>query len=260
MGNSQLRNPGAPQRDVGEPNESPRQVQDLIDDGIPPAPIAFDGVLVIVGGGALDVHLLHQLAAAGAHLVGADGGGDAIAAAGLVPEAIIGDFDSLVDPAQWDARTRLLKVSEQETTDFEKALYCTRAPVTVGLGMTGKRFDHTLAALDAVARHAQNRRIILVDESDIALAVAGSFGFEVEVGARVSVHPLTPVKFRRSAGLKYPLDGLRLAPGVRTGTSNEASAVRFSVEPDAGDAGVWLLILERRYLDALIAAMETANQ
>lgn len=255
MGNSQLRKPGAPQRDVGEPNESPRQVQDLIDDGMPPSPIAFDGVLVIVGGGALDVHLLHQLAAGGAHLVGADGGGDVIAAAGLVPEAIIGDFDSLIDPTQWDARTRLLKVSEQETTDFEKALYCTAAPVTVGLGMTGKRFDHTLAALDAVARYADKRRIILVDESDIALAVSGPFGFEAEVGARVSVHPLTPVKFQRSSGLKYRLDGLTLAPGLRTGTSNAASEPAFSIEPEPRDKGVWLLILERRYLDTLIAAL-----
>jgi len=88
-------------------------VQDLIDDGTPPSPIAFGGVLVIVGGGALDVHLLHHLAASGAHLVGADGGGDAIAAGGLVPEVIIGDFDSLIDADRWDARTRLVKLSEQ---------------------------------------------------------------------------------------------------------------------------------------------------
>ena len=230
-------------------------MQDLIDDGKPPAPIAFDGVLVIVGGGALDVHLLHQLAATGAHLVGADGGGDVIAAAGLVPEAIIGDFDSLANPEGWDARTRLVRITEQETTDFEKALYSTRAPVTVGLGMTGKRFDHTLAALDAVNRYAQDRRVILVDESDIALAVSGPFAFEVEAGSRVSVHPLVPVRYGKSAGLKYPLDGLRLAPGERTGTSNEAVEGRFSVAPDAGEAGTWLLILERRYLATLIARL-----
>ena len=62
--------------------------------------------VVIAGGGTLDVHLLHQLAAMGANLVGADGGGDVIAAAGLVPDAIIGDFDSLIDPQAWEARTR----------------------------------------------------------------------------------------------------------------------------------------------------------
>ena len=214
--------------------------------------LAFDGLLVIVGGGTIDTHLLHRLAARSAHLVGADGGGDVIRAAGLVPEAIVGDFDSLADAESWDAATRLVHIAEQETTDFEKALYSTSAPVTVGLGMTGKRFDHTLAALDAVTRYARVRRIILVDESDIALALTGPFGFTVEAGARVSVHPLTATRFRQSSGLRYPLDGLTLAPGVRTGTSNEASAASFAIEPEPGDGGVYLLILERRWLDALI--------
>ncbi|MEO8881969.1 MAG: thiamine diphosphokinase [Devosia sp.] len=217
-----------------------------------PEPLVFDGVLVLVGGGALDEHLLRKLAADGAHLVGADGGGDVIRAAGLVPKAIIGDFDSLADPQSWDARTKLIRIAEQETTDFEKALYSTSAPVTVGLGMTGKRFDHTLAALDAVARYAAKRRIILVDEFDIALALGGPFGFAVEPSARVSIHPLTATRFRHSTGLKYPLDGLTLGPGIRTGTSNEASTAAFSIDPEPGDGGVYLLILERRWLDTLI--------
>jgi len=218
--------------------------------------MTFNGVLVIVGGGALDEHLLHKLAAEGAHVIGADGGGDVIRAAGLVPEAIIGDFDSLADPLSWDTRTKLVRIPEQETTDFEKALYSTSAPVTVGLGMTGKRFDHTLAALDAVARYAAKRRIILVDEFDIALALTGPMAFAVEPGARVSVHPLTATRFRHSTGLKYPLDGLTLAPGIRTGTSNEASMTDFSIEPEPGDRGVYLLIIERRWLEALIKALE----
>jgi len=221
-----------------------------------PELLTFDGVLVIVGGGALDEHLLRKLAAEGAHLVGADGGGDVIRGAGLVPEAIIGDFDSLADPQSWDARTKLVRIAEQETTDFEKALYSTSAPVTVGLGMTGKRFDHTLAALDAVARYAAKRRIILVDEFDIALALTGPIAFAVEPGARVSVHPLTATRFRHSTGLKYPLDGLTLAPGIRTGTSNEACITDFSIEPEPGDSGVYLLIIERRWLEALIKALE----
>jgi thiamine pyrophosphokinase len=220
----------------------------------PIAPVLrFDGPLVIVGGGALDAGLLRQLAAEGAHLVGADGGADAIRAAGLMPEAIIGDFDSLADPAGWDGRTRLVRIAEQETTDFEKALYSTVAPVTIGLGMTGRRLDHTLAALDAVARYAAQRAIILVDEADLALGLARPFGFRVEPGARVSVHPLTATRFAGSQGLRYPLDGLTLAPGVRTGTSNEASAAAITIEPEAGDAGVFLLILEKRWLGALMA-------
>src|SRR4029079_1540050 len=144
-----------------------------------------------------------QLATDGAHLVGADGGGDAIAAAGLMPEAVVGDLDSLRDPASWAGRTKLVRVAEQDTTDFEKALYSTRAPVTVALGMTGGRFDHTLAAIDAVLRHASERKIVLIDSDDLALALAEPFAFTVYPGERVSIHPLGPVRFLSSVGLLY---------------------------------------------------------
>ncbi len=222
-----------------------------------PAPsdvLRFEGLLVIVGGGAVDGDLLRDLYVSGGHLVGADGGADQIVAAGLVPEAIIGDFDSLANPDGWLGRTRLIRIAEQETTDFEKALYSTSAHVTIALGMTGKRFDHTLAALDAVARYARERVIVLVDEEDLAMALSGPFTFEVAEGERVSVHPLVPIKFRRSFGLKYPLDGLRLAPGERTGTSNLAVDGTFTIEPEPRSKAPWLLILDRKYLFGIAAA------
>ncbi|HEY4201844.1 MAG TPA: thiamine diphosphokinase [Devosiaceae bacterium] len=215
--------------------------------------LVYDDLLVIVGGGSLDAGLLRRLAAQGAHLVGADGGGDAIAAAGLVPEAIIGDLDSLVDAASWGERTTVVRVKEQITTDFEKCLYSTRAPVTVALGMTGRRFDHTLSAISAVTRYARERRIILVDESDIALAVSGPFGFAAESGERVSVYPLLPIEFLSSSGLLYPLNSLRLEAGGLIGTSNAASAERVEIVP--ADQTPWLLILDRRHLDGLVAGI-----
>lgn len=216
--------------------------------------LRFEGLLVIVGGGTVDFQLIRDLAAAGAHLVGADGGADRIVQAGHFPEAIIGDFDSLATPEEWLGRTRLLRISEQDTTDFEKALYSTQAPVTLALGMTGRRFDHTLAALDAVARYARERTIILVDEEDLAMALTGSFSFEVDAGERVSVHPLAPIRFRRSLGLRYPLDGLRLAPGERTGTSNQATDGVFRIEPEPRAKAPWLLIVDRKYLFGIAAA------
>ena len=216
--------------------------------------LTFEGLLVIVGGGTVDFQLLRDLAAAGAHLVGADGGADQIVTAGLFPEAIIGDLDSLSNVEEWLGRTRLLRIEEQDTTDFEKVLYSTYAPVTIALGMTGRRFDHTLAALDAVTRYARDRVIILVDAEDLAMALTGPFTFEVEERERVSVHPLAPIKFRRSIGLKYSLDGLRLAPGERTGTSNEATDGVFRIEPEPRAKAPWLLIVDRKYLFAIAAA------
>lgn len=219
----------------------------------------FEDVLVIVGGGAVDAELLRELYASGARIVGADGGADQVAAAGLKPEVIIGDFDSLKDPAKWLGKTRLMQISEQETTDFEKALYSTRAPVTVALGMTGKRFDHTLAALDAVARYAEKRKIILVDEHDIALALTEAFSFQVAYGERVSIHPLAPITFWRSEGLRYPLDAVKLAPGVRTGTSNEAMVGPFTIVPEEGIHAPYLLIIERSHLMALIEVLKASE-
>ncbi len=213
--------------------------------------IDFDGLLVIVGGGTVDLDLLRELYLHGAHLVGADSGADTIVAAGLKPEAIIGDFDSIKDVHLWLGKTRLMQIGEQLTIDFEKALYSTRAPVTVALGMTGKRFDHTLAALDAVTRYA-DRNVILVDEDDLALVLDRPFSFAVEPGERVSVHPLAKVSFAGSAGLKYPLDGLTLAPGVRTGTSNVADNGPFTITPKKGKKAPWLLIVDHRNLMPLI--------
>jgi thiamine pyrophosphokinase len=218
--------------------------------------VTFNGLLVIVGGGDIDTELLRELYLQGGHLVGADGGADVIASVGLKPEAIIGDFDSLESPMKWLGRTRLITIAEQDTTDFEKSLYSTRAPVTVAVGMTGKRFDHTLAALDALARQAVNRPIILVDEEDIAIALSGPFAFSVEPRERVSVHPLVPIRFRNSVGLKYPLEGLKMAPGEKTGTSNEAVGGAFSIEPDPrGHPPTYLVVIDRRHLFGVIEAL-----
>src|SRR5579862_8036159 len=119
MGVSQLRTRSTPARRT-RLNSSSTAVQERES---PPPPIVVDGLLVIVGGGQVDLELLRELYVAGARLVGADGGADLIVRAGLMPEAIVGDMDSLNNPEGWLGRARLIRISEQNTTDFEKALY-----------------------------------------------------------------------------------------------------------------------------------------
>ncbi len=221
------------------------------------APIlAFETPLAIVGGGAVDQAMLVELDRRGVALVGADGGGDTIGAAGLVPKAIIGDLDSLVDRGAWERRTRVIHIPEQITTDFQKALYSTAAPVTLALGMTGKRLDHTLAALSAVLQYAPRRRLLLVDEVDVALAVVGPIRFETGLRERVSIHPLLPIRFERSEGLFYPMDGLTLEPGGLIGTSNESVGGRVEIVP--ADRTPWLLILPRERLWDMVEASQSA--
>ncbi len=221
----------------------------------PTLPLQFERPLVIVGGGRVDPELLAALVANGAGVVAADGGADLCAKAGVTPEAIIGDMDSIVAETGLGPDVPVFEIAEQDTTDFEKCLYSTKAPVTLALGMTGRRFDHTLAALTAMARHGRERAILLVDEEDVVLAVSGAFSFDVAAGERVSVHPLERVTFARSEGLVYPLDGLTLDPVTKTGTSNEANTGAFSIAPAKGENGVWLLVVARSYLSALTAEL-----
>jgi thiamine pyrophosphokinase len=214
--------------------------------------LSFDHPLAIVGGGTVDSDLLRSLAERNVALVGADGGGNTIGAAGLVPEAILGDLDSLEDRAGWESRTRVIHIPEQITTDFQKALYSTAAPVTLALGMTGKRLDHTLAALGALLEVAPHRKVMLVDETDVALAVSGPISFDAAPRERISVHPLVPILFERTEGLFYPMDDLLLDPAGRLGTSNEGTGGRVEIIPK--DDTPWLLILGRERLWDLVEA------
>ncbi|WMT92448.1 thiamine diphosphokinase [Pelagibacterium sp. H642] len=209
-------------------------------------------MLLIVGGGSVEPEMLKRLAARVQGIVGADRGGDIVLAAGLVPDAVIGDMDSVADSARFSGRTRVLTLAEQDTTDFEKCLYSTRAPITLAIGMTGGRFDHTLAALHAVARYAHERRVILIDGHDLAMGVAGSIALNVGAGERVSIYPLGRTRFARSKGLLYRLDGLEMAQGEAIGTSNLATEDRIEIEVAPGGQDPWLLILDRKLLDAVI--------
>lgn len=219
-----------------------------------PVTLAYDRPIAIVGGGTLDMALLQELAARNVVLIGADGGGDGIGAAGLVPDAIIGDLDSLSDARAWAERTRVIPIEEQDTTDFQKALYSTIAPVTLALGMTGKRLDHTLAALSAVLEVARERKVLLVDEVDVALAVSGPFAFTAAAGERVSIHPLLPIRFEGSTGLAYSLENLLLEPGGRLGTSNAAMGGQVEIVPL--DDTPWLLILGRERMWDLVERLD----
>jgi thiamine pyrophosphokinase len=222
-------------------------------------PIVFSGPIAIVGGGAVEPAFLDDLAERNIPLVGADGGGNSIGDAGYLPAAIIGDMDSLTDRGEWETRTRVIHLTEQDSTDFQKALYCTEAPVTLALGMTGKRLDHTLAALSAVLELADQRRILVVDEVDVAVALVGAIRFSAHPGERVSIFPFQPVSFASSSGLLYPLHGLDMAPGGVIGTSNAATDRVIEIVP-ADDQTPWFLILGKERVWDLVALLSHAPQ
>lgn len=211
--------------------------------------------VTLVGGGELDAAMLEEARAIAPALIAADGGADQLAAL-RVPQsavrAVIGDMDSIADRAAWEAGpARVIHLPEQDTTDFEKCLYSTEAPLYIAAGFTGRRVDHTLAALHVLLRYPQKRIVMLGAEDAMALA-PGRIELTLEPGARVSIWPMLPVRGVASTGLRWPIGGLDFAQGSQVGTSNEATHARVAMEFDGPGA---LVIVERRFLGAMVKAI-----
>jgi len=125
-----------------------------------------------------------------------------------------------------------------------------KAPVRPNISL-----GDTLAALHAALGIAACGCCILVEAGvAVALSLAGDFDIDLPADMRVSIYPLERLEFLSSQGLAYPLTGLTLMPGLRTGTSNRAlgGPVRIRTAPDS--SGVYLLVLPLKALDVLISA------
>lgn len=183
--------------------------------------------------------------------VAADGGADRLLRHGVMPKAVIGDFDSLSQGAKEQIPQELQHViAEQETTDFDKTLRMVDAPFILGLGFAGARLDHGLAAFNTLIAQ-RYRRCILIGPQDICFAAPARLALDLRPGDAISLFPMARVT-GRSLGLEWPVAGLVFAPDGRIGTSNRVSSARVELEFDMSGM---LVILPRRRLDAAISAL-----
>ncbi|SMX43417.1 thiamine diphosphokinase [Actibacterium lipolyticum] len=209
-------------------------------------------IITLIGGGDVKNADLRESLAIAPTLVAADGGADTALAAGVLPKAVFGDMDSIsAETTSAIPADRLHFIAEQETTDFEKCLRSIQAPLILGLGFLGDRLDHQLAALTALARHAETR-CILIGPCDVTFVCPPQLSLNLPVGSRVSLFPLGRVN-GKSDGLEWPIDGIEFAPDGLIGTSNRASKDVVTLEMDAPKMAV---ILPRAALGAAVAALK----
>ena len=206
--------------------------------------------VTLVGGGELNPASVTDSLTIAPCLVAADGGADAVLALGLTPQAVIGDMDSISHAALAATEPgRIHRITEQDTTDFEKCLMAIRAPFILAAGFTGARMDHGLAAFHALVRHPAQRCIILGTQ-DICFLAPALLVLDIPKATRLSLFPMGAVS-GRSTGLRWPINGLAFAPDRKIGTSNETTGpVRLSF-----DAAAMLVILPTPCLPAAIAAL-----
>lgn len=206
--------------------------------------------ITLVGGGQATPEDLRIALGLAPCLVAADGGAALAIRAGVMPDAVIGDFDSLTaEVAQQVPPERQHHITEQDSTDFEKALTRIAAPVVIGVGFTGGRIDHQLGALHTLMVCA-DRPCVLLGAEELIFLVPPQISLPLKDEEVVSLFPLAQVT-ARSTGLQWPLDGLVFAPGVQSGTSNLATGP-VTVTPDAPGM---LMIVPRRLLRQVVLAL-----
>lgn len=185
----------------------------------------------------------------GEGVVCADGGANHALWAEVDPLAVIGDMDSISNTARATFQDVLHPVTEQDSTDFDKALRHIEAPLVLGVGFSGARLDHELGSMNVLVRHAA-RRCILIGAETIVMLCPPQITLDVPEGTAVSLFPMNEVNCE-SAGLQWPTNGLRFAPDSRIGTLNRATGA-VTLTPDAPKL---LLILPRETLDLTVRSI-----
>lgn len=209
-----------------------------------------DHAVTLIGGGPVSAAQLRVALDFAPDLVAADSGADRALTLGAAPQAVIGDLDSLSPATRARlGEARLHRISEQLTTDFDKALRSISAPLVLGLGFLGGRIDHELAALSSLI--ATSQRCILIGARDVVFHLPPQIALDLRRGDRVSLYPLRAMQ-AQSDGLEWPLQGIDLAPDGMIGTSNRAISAQVKIRTSSSGM---LCILPRARLRAAIKAL-----
>lgn len=177
-------------------------------------------------------------------ILAADGGADGALAAGVTPDAVIGDLDSASPRAQkLLAQVPFLHVKRQDNTDLEKALdwlVLQKFDECLIVGATGGRLDFTLGNFLSVYPYLDKIKLTFIGQKWHIFPLTRSFVFSARKGARMSLIPLRDCKNITLKGVKYRLNRADWQLG-QTGLSNEITAKKTEV---LFDSGYMLMYLE----------------
>ena len=152
----------------------------------------------------------------------------------LLPDVIVGDFDTasyeLVQKYQEKEGMKIIQLAPmKDETDTESAVdYCIdmRYDEVVFLGAMGGRFDHTMANLHMLYRLLQHQiQGVLVDEQNVIRLLNRSVTIEK---SKLSANYISFLPFMEQVegvtlkGFLYPLNKSTLEPGRSIGISNVA--------------------------------------
>ena len=196
------------------------------------------GICYVVGAG--DCPMLDFNKKDDDFVIAADGGCVYLEQCGIVPDLIIGDFDSMESVPSGDNVIRLNPI--KDITDMDAAV---KAGLERGFsefhlyGACGGRIDHTLANIQLAASLAQKqKKAFIFSGSQVITAVCnGSLCFDSSYKGYVSVFSHSEkCEGVYLKGLKYPLENAVLTSSFPLGVSNEFLGVESEIIIGRGTA------------------------
>lgn len=166
-----------------------------------------------------------------AYIVCTDGAANDFITGGGIPDAIVGDCDSLSQENRIRFAQILYPSDDQESNDLTKAvLFCVERgkKEIVIVGGTGKREDHTLGNISLLVEYMQRVKVVMVTNYGIFTPIERTTTFKSFKGQQVSLFSIDR-KEVSTQNLKYPLHN-QLLSNWWQGTLNESLSDKFSVE------------------------------
>jgi len=193
--------------------------------------------LLIGNGETLSPAFLRALAGKASAVFAADGGAVQCARAHVVPQAVIGDLDSVPPALKRKWADKLIYVSTQQNNDLEKALrYLVKQGFTscTLAGFGGGRADFAVGNLLTLLRFAAKMNLCAVSADWTLYPVIKSTRLPCKKGKRVSLIAVKNCRGVTLKGLVYSLQNASVALGSTRTLSNVARANTFELSLKSG--------------------------
>lgn len=192
----------------------------------------------------------------GAFLIAADGGYSYLDEQNIVPDMVMGDFDSLSYVPKMPSNDRVISLNcEKDDTD---TLYAVKYALNLGYdrfllfgALGGTRIDHTIANLQTLSYIANhNAQGFIISGNTVITAIANSnLRFKENCNGMISVFSTsTQASGVTLKGLKYTLENCTLTHDVPIGVSNEFVNEEAFIEVKDGTL---IIVFSGKYTDCI---------
>ena len=183
-------------------------------------------------------------------IIAADGGANYLCKKGIIPDVLIGDFDS-ISPEYLNVlkkKSNIIKFPvDKDKSDTELAIeYCLKNgynDITLINAVDG-RLDHSLTNIFLIEKFInQGLKLHFLNAKNEIYIVTNKANIPAKIGTNISLISLTDFTLvKETKALKFPLNNEKLYRSSSRGISNITTEKKFSI---IVSSGILLVIIER---------------